>query len=378
MSGGIFARDGDGNMVKMTVQPYDSEDILQTLLADHPDLLGSDQFGVENDRRWLLIDREARIPDEVGDTSLSVDHLFVDQDGIPTFVEVKRSSDTRIRREVVGQMLDYVSNAVTHMSVEAIRARFEAQSRFETCPAKADEALQDALGIDCSPDSFWDTVKTNLSAGKIRMLFVADEIPPMLRRIVMFLNEQMNRADVLAVEVKQYVEKDGRRKILVPRVIGQVERKRSDVISEDDFRAGISARDEDIWHGVAAFRRECEKLGGRFKPYSTGMGVYLKLGKKQSASLLYLDAGKENLLEPISGRRLTEYVKREDLDYFTQSVMDDYARQLAALGDNFKATLDSNDQYCASVGSIDAKAIKQFLDMLIAFYKEQIVPQTRQ
>ena len=31
---------------------------------------------------------------------------------MPTLVEVKRSSDTRIRREVVGQMLHYAANAV--------------------------------------------------------------------------------------------------------------------------------------------------------------------------------------------------------------------------------------------------------------------------
>jgi len=42
----------------------------------------------------------------------SADHLFLDQDAIPTFVEVKRSTDTRIRREVVGQMLDYAANAI--------------------------------------------------------------------------------------------------------------------------------------------------------------------------------------------------------------------------------------------------------------------------
>jgi len=28
-------------------------------------------------------------------------YLFVDQDGIPTLVEVRRQSDTRLRREVV-------------------------------------------------------------------------------------------------------------------------------------------------------------------------------------------------------------------------------------------------------------------------------------
>jgi hypothetical protein len=44
---------------------------------------------------------------------------FVDQDAVPTFVEVKRSSDTRLRREVVGQMLDYAANASAHWDAGA-------------------------------------------------------------------------------------------------------------------------------------------------------------------------------------------------------------------------------------------------------------------
>ena len=51
------------------------------------------------------------------------------------------------------------------------------------------------------------------------MIFVADEIPNELRRIVEFLNEQMDPAEVLAVEVKQFVGEDI--KTLVPRVVGQ-------------------------------------------------------------------------------------------------------------------------------------------------------------
>jgi hypothetical protein len=38
----------------------------------------------------------------------------LDQDAIPAIVEVKRSTDTRIRREVVGQMLDYAANSVVY------------------------------------------------------------------------------------------------------------------------------------------------------------------------------------------------------------------------------------------------------------------------
>jgi len=71
-------------------------------------------------------------------------------------------------------------------------------------------------------------VKTNLQAGKVRLLFVADQIPPELRRVVEFLNAQMDPAEVLAVEIRQYVGEEF--KTLVPRVIGQTieaERKRS-------------------------------------------------------------------------------------------------------------------------------------------------------
>jgi hypothetical protein len=51
------------------------------------------------------------------------------------------------------------------------------------------------------------------------MVFVADVIPAELRRIVEFLNEQMDPAEVLAVEIRQFVGEG--MKTLVPRVMGQ-------------------------------------------------------------------------------------------------------------------------------------------------------------
>ena len=67
-------------------------------------------------------------------------------------------------------------------------------------------------------------MKTNLQAGRVRLVFVADEIPPELRRVVEFLNSQMDPAEVLAVEVKQFVGEN--LKTLVPRVLGQTETAR--------------------------------------------------------------------------------------------------------------------------------------------------------
>jgi hypothetical protein len=222
MNGGIFLIQTDGELVEMTEQPYDTEDVLQQLLAKYPNLLAGDQMDPSKPRRWLLVSREMGVPDqEDGADRWSLDHLFLDQDAVPSLIEVKRSTDTRIRREVVGQMLDYAANAVVYWPVETIRARFE-----QTCQEKgavADEALAKFLGPEAQLGDFWQRVKTNLQAGRVRLVFVADEVPPELRRIVEFLNRQMDPAEVLAVEVKQYVGQG--LKTLVPRVIGLTEGK---------------------------------------------------------------------------------------------------------------------------------------------------------
>ena len=48
-------------------------------------------------------------------------------------------------------------------------------------------------------DGFWERVATNLAAARLRLLFVADDIPDPLERVVEFLNAQMDRIEVLAV-----------------------------------------------------------------------------------------------------------------------------------------------------------------------------------
>jgi hypothetical protein len=191
--------------------------LLQALLAKYPALLAGDQLG-GSPKRWLLVGREASLPGELGGGGRwSVDHLFIDQDAVPTIVEVKRSSDTRIRREVVGQMLDYPANAVVYWPVERLRAGFEAACQLAGEDPSALIAAR--LGVDAGADNFWAATETNLQAGKVRLVFVADEIPPELRRIIEFLNEQMNPAEVIGIEIRQYAGSGLR--TLVPQVVGQ-------------------------------------------------------------------------------------------------------------------------------------------------------------
>lgn len=220
MSGGMFVLKDPTTLVELRPASFTSEDQFQQLLADFPNLLGP--VGTDSDlpRQWVLLGREKGIQFENdGYDRFAVDHLFIDQDGIPTLVEVKRKSDTRLRREVVGQMLDYAANAVLHWSADRLREEFEANCAAQGIdPASALEKL---IGTGGDVAALWEKVKTNLKAGRVRLLFIADRIPPEIKVIVEFLNRQMDPAEVLAIELRQY-EGEGLRTI-VPTVFGQTE-----------------------------------------------------------------------------------------------------------------------------------------------------------
>jgi hypothetical protein len=225
MSDSIFLVGDNGSLTEASSTAYNVEAELQELLADNVHLLPGAQINRDNPRRWLLIKREAGVPNhEGGGGWWSIDHLVVDQDAVPTFVEVKRASDTRSRREVVAQMLDYAANGSVFWTPEQLRNWFESDD-----PEGATERLVNWLDPseeepENVADAFWQAVGTNLREGQIRLIFVADEIPATLQRLVEFLNEQMPRVEVLAVEIRQYRAAGSTSGALVPRLIGQTAR----------------------------------------------------------------------------------------------------------------------------------------------------------
>jgi hypothetical protein len=114
-------------------------------------------------------------------------------------------------------MLDYAANAIVYWPAESLKAMFEATCERDEVDPEA--RLNELLGADAHVDDFWTKVQTNLQAQRIRLVFVADTIPPELRRIIEFLNVQMSPAEVIGVEVKQYAGEKA--KTLVPRFVGQ-------------------------------------------------------------------------------------------------------------------------------------------------------------
>lgn len=214
----------DDELIEMKSGKYVTEDELQSLIERYPGLLAGSDINPDNPRRWLLIEREPGLATGADQSDrFSVDHLFVDQDAIPTIVEVKRSSDTRIRREVVGQMFDYAANGVKYWPINRLREWLTARS------GGADEAAERIVHLlkvgdeerDVTVEEFWNRVEDNLAAGRLRLLFVADEIPQELRRIIEFLNEQMQQTEVLGIAIARH--QSGGMQVLAPTVYGRTE-----------------------------------------------------------------------------------------------------------------------------------------------------------
>ena len=291
--GRIYIRSSEhGILEPLEEEPFKLEDKLQTLIATHPELLDGRQMTSRNPRRWLLVTREKGIADtaDVG-ARWALDHLLVDQDAVPTLVEVKRGSSPEIPRKVIGQMLEYAAHAVRTWTSDDLRRTFE-----ETCKDLGNEpnATLDSFlkhepqpenGSDAErpldPGKFWEVVATNLKARKIRLLFVSDAIPVELERVVEFLNEQMPGIEVLAVEVKRFKNQSNKTETFVPRVMGQHAKLRRPgsvsrrVVTEGEFIASCDER------GKTVFSRILGLAGADSKRISWGdrgfsLGVYIE------------------------------------------------------------------------------------------------------
>ena len=276
----------DGKLEEMVEREYLKESDLQRYLADCPELLSAEAPERER-RRWLLVKREMGVADREGAPDRwGLDHLFVDQDAIPTFVEVKRSSDTRLRREVVGQMLDYAANASAYWDAGRLRASFE--SRFEDADA-AETELSEFVEGEYEPEEFWDAVAANLDERHLRLIFVADRIPRELRSIVEFLNEQLKETEVIAVEVKQYVEAGGDGRVsIVPQIIGETEMARRVKRAAGGTRTHRARATEAQFYGEirAAYEPElAERMLALFE-YARAKATRWKFGSGKSASAI--------------------------------------------------------------------------------------------
>jgi hypothetical protein len=190
----VLFRAPDGSWNEPSTRGYVDEDALQALLAAHPDLLP----GVTGDS---AVCREFQ--SGVGPADLVV----VDTEGSITLVECKLAANREVRREVIGQVLDYASR-LWRMPIEAFAAQWT---------ARGGTPLPDVLG-DTAGGGL-TALADNLAAGRFRIILAVDEINEDLRRIVEYLNAMTVPATTLvAIEFRRLAHDST--EILMPRVYG--------------------------------------------------------------------------------------------------------------------------------------------------------------
>ena len=170
-------------LVPMDEKKHDKEIIFQNLIKKYPDLIPGDQINSENPRRWLFVGEEVYFPTLEGG-GLKLDLLFLDQNGIPTLVELKKANNPDLKKDVVAQILEYGANILLSMDYRDIRERVEANNDISVSEYLDKEEIDE--------EKFWEEVHNNLKAEKMRLLVIEEDIPYKLQNIIEFINRNMN------------------------------------------------------------------------------------------------------------------------------------------------------------------------------------------
>jgi hypothetical protein len=150
----------------------------------------------------------------------SLDHLFADQRGVLTLVETKLFQNPESRREVIGQIIEYAANATESWSGGSARQKATEFWSNQNPPEELDKILQNEFGEDLDIEDFWKKAEENLKHGKMRLIIATDELRAEVRRMIEYLNNEMQNAEVLGLELKFYGEQE-ESMVLVPVLVGQ-------------------------------------------------------------------------------------------------------------------------------------------------------------
>lgn len=155
---------------------------------------------------------------EVSTDSGPIDLIGIGSSGSITIMECKLAKNHQIKREVVGQVLDYAAS-LWETDVLTLSEAFRARAGSDPF-----DAIRQQFGVDA--DSFDEEacrseVARRLREGDFRLLVAVDRIDPELRRIIQYVNSRGGSGPglrLVAVEFPRYQQ--GMIQVLVPEAYG--------------------------------------------------------------------------------------------------------------------------------------------------------------
>ena len=284
---------------------FPDEATLHGLVADAPQLLplaGSPQL--------VVLGREVQLGSGYADL------LAVENSGRPAIIEVKLGRNAEARRAVVAQVLAYA--AYLHgMSIEDLQ---QGPLRRQLANAGHTSILQAVESADqegaVNPEEFTGRLAHNLRDGRFRLVFVLDEVPSELLRLVSYLEVVSERILIDLVAVGMY-EINGAQVVLPQRIspeptrpsdiaqIGTGTASKPDAVQTEgaeDFAATLTEATEENsaqFQRLVEWAKELEASG-----YVT---LFTSRGKDRATLLPYLMPDRRGLIT-IWNDRLRPYI----------------------------------------------------------------------
>lgn len=260
----ILLIDGD-KVIPLNETEFIEEGKLQDYLEKYPALIPLSDI-VEGAADLLCIGRE------VGAGSGAIDLLCIDKDSLLTIIETKLRKNRELRREVVGQIIEYAAYVSQWTADDVYRVASEYFSKSDMVPAEykgktLDATMKQIVGEEFSDEDFRARIGQNLRDGKIRLIIAVDELIEPLRATVTFLNSQSN-FDILLLQVTSF-EESKTRKVLIPLLFGYAQpppppkRPLNEEIFLERCRAGGHERAVELYSKVKALK-ESRRASGDF------------------------------------------------------------------------------------------------------------------
>jgi hypothetical protein len=258
---------------------------LEAILSNSPQLLMK-----PSDPAVVRVANQIDLPE-----SGLLDILLVNSNGLPIAVEAKLARNGQSRREIVAQVIDYVS-CLTELTVDEL-------------DNLVDGSLERALrSFDSTPDNVaferrWQAVAANLRAGLARVVLALDEAPPELQRMARFLAENSN-LDMQLVTVSKFADQPGGTVYTPQFLLDGPQRalaRASNVIREPkpELQAAVTAYDRTAVAGLATRGKSADWRAIRPSNWPSSVHYEFIQGRDYIATDIHLEGDRVLVLQPV-------------------------------------------------------------------------------
>ena len=221
---GVLYRKAGGAWTSPTESGYVSEDHLQAMIDEFPELLP----GVSPD---------SYVCREFSTDSGPIDNLIINaKDGSLTLVECKLAKNPEVRRKILGQIIDYAAS-LSRLDFDEFHQRWK------------DRGGVDLTAIETAKGPLSLAVTSNLETARFTLLLAVDEINEPLKQMVEYIQDKTDSSTRVAlIELARHITGDV--EILIPQTYGYealksqtVARAEREPWSKDEYVAWLLANE---------------------------------------------------------------------------------------------------------------------------------------